>query len=179
MHKYLGYFEIENIVNICILAITCNTKEYFKLFENSKINKKHQGIKKGSSEINFENYASRIVSLTNFDLFEKPPAKYKEVSRLTVHQGEMQKRTSVKTNFSQFNEKRFYFSSGITSLPLFHPCLKKLAGYKKKMGQRIERYFWDEKEILLDMENKAQQQNERLFLYHQILMSARNYFSLD
>ena len=47
------------------------------------------------------------------------------------------------------------------------------------MGQRIERYFWDEKETLLDMENKAQQQNERLFLYHQILMSARNYFSLD
>ena len=84
--------------------------------------------------MNFENYASRIVSLTNFDLFEKPPAKYKEVSRLTVHQGEMQKRTSVKTNFSQFNDKGFCFPKGITSLPLSHACLKDLAEYKKKDG---------------------------------------------
>ena len=47
------------------------------------------------------------------------------------------------------------------------------------MGHRIERYFWDEKQVLLDIENKAQQRNERLFLYHQILMSAPNYFSFD
>ena len=44
------------------------------------------------------------------------------------------------------------------------------------MGHRIER---DEKEVLLDIENKLQQRNERLFLYHQILMSAPNYFSFD
>ena len=47
------------------------------------------------------------------------------------------------------------------------------------MGQRIERYFWHGKETLLDIENKDQQQNERMFLYHQILMSALNYFLLD
>ena len=47
------------------------------------------------------------------------------------------------------------------------------------MVLRTERYFWDEKEVLLDIENKAQQQNERLFLYNQISMSASNYFSLD
>ena len=41
------------------------------------------------------------------------------------------------------------------------------------MGQRIERYFWHGKEILLDIENKDQQQNERMFLYHQILMSGQ------
>ena len=40
------------------------------------------------------------------------------------------------------------------------------------MAQRIERYFWHEKETLLDRENKALQQNETLFLYFQILMSA-------
>ena len=43
--------------------------------------------------MNFENYASRLVSLTNFDAFEKPSPEYKEVSRLTVHQGEMQKKS--------------------------------------------------------------------------------------
>ena len=46
----------------------------------------------------------------------------------------MQKRTSVKTNFSQFNDKGFCFPKGITSLPLSHACLKDLAEYKKKDG---------------------------------------------
>ena len=90
--------------------------------------------------MNFENYASRIVSLTNF-VSEKSPGENKEVSRLTVHQGETQKRTLVKTKFSQFNKKRFYFSNGITSLSLSHSCDKELSEYPKKMGQIIERYF--------------------------------------
>ena len=90
--------------------------------------------------MNFENYASRIVSLTNF-VFENSPGENKEVSRLTVHQGETHKRTLVKTKFSQFNKKRFYFSNGITSLSLSHSCDKELSEYPKKMGQIIERYF--------------------------------------
>ena len=67
LHKFLGYFSIKNIDNPCLLTIACNPKEYFELFENSQINKKHKGIKKGSSGMNFENYADRIVLLTNFD----------------------------------------------------------------------------------------------------------------
>ena len=47
LHKCLGYFEIENIDNPCILTIAaCNPEKYFELFENNKINKKHKGIKK-------------------------------------------------------------------------------------------------------------------------------------
>lgn len=39
--------------------------------------------------MNFENYAKRLVSLTNFDTFTKSAADFKGVSRLTVFQGEM------------------------------------------------------------------------------------------
>ena len=77
LYKCLGYFEIENIDNPCILTITCNPKEYFELFENNKVNKKHREIKKGSLGMNFENYASKLVSLTNSDTFEKPFSEYK------------------------------------------------------------------------------------------------------
>ena len=45
----------------------------------------------------------------------------------------------MKTKFSQFNDKRFYFSDGITSLPLSHPYLKKLAEFKKKDGTKNSR----------------------------------------
>ena len=69
----------------------------------------------------FENFADRIKSL---ETFEKPPAVYKEVSRLSVVHGEMIKKTNVKTKFSQLNDKRFYFPDGIVSLPFGHKNFK-------------------------------------------------------
>ena len=44
------------------------------------------------------------------------------------------------------------------------------------MGQRIERYFWNEKENLLKTENNAPELNKRLFLYYQILISESDIF---
>ena len=87
----LGYYEIENIDNPCLVTIAVNPKEYLEVFQNTKLNKKHKGIKKGSSGIEFENFSKRINSLVNFDTFEKPSFEYKQVSRLTVDKGEMVK----------------------------------------------------------------------------------------
>ena len=81
--------------------------------------------------------------------------------------------------FSQFNNKRFYFADGITSLPLSHPYLKELNKFKEQKGQRIEKYFQQEKDILLTMENKVQLINERLSFYRQILNGSIQYFPLD
>ena len=64
--------------------------------------------------MNSEIYASRIVSLNNCDTFIKPPADFKEVSRLTVFEGQIQQKAVVKTKFSQFNDKMCYFLEGIT-----------------------------------------------------------------
>ena len=61
------------------------------MFENGFVNKKHKGIEKGSPGMNFENYAERLVSLTNFDMFTNPAVDFKEVLRLNVFQGEIQK----------------------------------------------------------------------------------------
>ena len=134
LRKCLCYSEIENIDDPCFLTIACNPKEYYELFENSHVNKKHKEIKKGSSGMNFENYAERLVSLKNFDTFEKLLPIIEKVSPLTVFQGEMQKKTVTKTTFSQFNDKRFYFSDEITSLSLSHPYLKELVEFKTKDG---------------------------------------------
>ena len=111
--KKLGYYEIERGDNPCILTVTVNPKEYLELFEDKNINKKHKGIKKGSSGFGFENFAQRIGSLVNFDTFEKPPRDTKKVSRLTVLAGEMIKSVYVKNKFFQINDKRFYFPKNI------------------------------------------------------------------
>ena len=86
LRKYLGYFEVVNIDNICQLTIASNPKEYFEMFEDRGTNKKDKGIKKGSSGIDFQNFPSRIVFITNLEHFQKPEVEYKEVARLTVDQ---------------------------------------------------------------------------------------------
>ena len=91
-------------------------------------------LKKGSSELGFENFSQRIKSLTNFDTFEKPPVDFKEVSRFTVKAGEMEKETVLKNKFSQINDKRFYFPDRILSLPFHYPNLKESNEFKEKRG---------------------------------------------
>ena len=48
--------------------------------------------------MNFETYTNRLVSLTNFDAFEKPLADYKEVLWLTVFQDKVQKKEKKKND---------------------------------------------------------------------------------
>ena len=148
----MGYFEIGRIDNSCILTIATNPKEYFEMFEDKGINKKHKGIKKGSTGLCFENFSQRIKSLDNFDTFENPPADFKEVSKFTVKAGEMRLKTVVKNRFSHINDGMFYFPDGILSLPFHHPNLKGFNEFKEKNGQKIEKYFWNEKEKLLEIE---------------------------
>ena len=179
LRKCLGYFEIEHIENPCFVTVAVNPKEYYESFEDNSFDKKYKGIKKGLPGMDFENYANRILSVNDCDFFEKPERDVKEVSRLTVVDGEMQQKIAVKTKFSQFNDKRFYFSDGIISLPLSQPYLKELNEYKEQKGQKIEKYFWQEKNKLLAMENKAQLMNERLSVYRQILKSSIQFFPLS
>ena len=117
--------------------------------------------------MDFENYANRILALNDCGFFEKPKAGTKQVLRLTIVDSEMQQKIVTKTKFLQFNDKRFYFSDGITSLPLSHPYLQDLNDCKEKIGQRIEKYFWQEKDKLLAMENKSQLLDKRYFPLNQ------------
>ena len=166
--KKLGYYEIENIDNPCLVTIAVNPKEYLEILKNLALNKKHKGIKKGSSGMGFGNFSNRIKSLVNFGTFQKPPAEYKEVSRFSVFQGEMVKNTVVKTKFPQLNDKRFYFPDRIIYLPFGHINLKEIDGFKQEKGQKIERYFWEEKKSFIQHGKKALKNTPRLYLYHQI-----------
>ena len=77
------------------------------------------------------------------------------------------------------NNKRFYFLDGIVSLPFGHKNLKQIDDFKKEKGQKIEKYFWEEKEVLFKMEKEALQNNPRIYLYHQILMSSTKIFNIN
>ena len=57
------------------------------------------------------------------------------------------------------NDKQFYVSNALISLLFSHENLKELDEFKKQKGQRIEKYFWKEKEKLLELENAALKKN--------------------
>ena len=78
----------------------------------------------------------------------------------------------MKTKFTQLKDKRFYFPDGIVSLPFDHKSLKQIDDFKKQKSQKIEKYFWEEKEALFKMEKEALKNNPRLYLYHRIIMSS-------
>ena len=143
--KKRGYYEIEHIDNPCILTLTVNPKEYLELFEDKNSNKKHKGVKKGSSWIGLENFAQRTKSLVNLDTFEKNPRYTKQLSRLTVVAGEMVETTVVKNKFSQLNYKIFYFPNGIVSLPFYHSVLSKIGKFKQKKGKELKNISWKKK----------------------------------
>ena len=103
----------------------------------------------------YSSYANRIKSLVNFDTFEKLPAEYKDVARFSVKKGKMVKAVVTKTKFSQLNDKRFYFPDGVLSLPYDHPSLSEMDNFKSQKGHKIEKYFWQEKYKLPQMEKKS------------------------
>ena len=153
--RVLGLYEVEHIDDPCYVTLAVNPKEYFEYFKSECVNKKHKGIKKGSVGMDYENYAERIKSLFDFDTYKKSKLDTKEVVRISVKKGEMTTQKITKTKFSQLNDNRFYFANGIVSLPFGYLSLKEIDEYKKSKGQRIEKYFWSEKEKLLELEKKA------------------------
>ena len=114
-NKTLGLCEVEHIDDPCYVTLAVNPKEYFELFKSMEFNKKHKGIKKGSSGMNYENFAERIKPLYDFNTYKKPKADSKNLVRISIKKGEMTTHTIKKNKFSQLNSKRFYFPNGIIS----------------------------------------------------------------
>ena len=79
----------------------------------------------------------------------------------------MVKTTVTKTKFSQLNGKRFCFPDRILSSSYTHQSLREIDEFKKQKGKKIEKYFWQEKKQLFQMEKKiALKGTPRLYLFH-------------
>ena len=168
--KVPGLYEVESINDQCLVTLEVNPKEYFEYFKSNNVNKKHKGIKKGSAGMEFANYAERVKPLFDFDSYTKPKEDKKPVIRISVKKGEMTTHKIIKSKFSQLNDKRFYFPNAIVSLPFGHEALSEIDKYKKDKGQRIEQYFLQSRDELLDLEKKALKKCNRLNILNEILM---------
>ena len=70
-----------------MVTVEVNPKEYFEEFESQSVNKKHKGLKKRASGMEFENYAKRINSIREIETFgqlSKEKKKKKTGLRLEI-----------------------------------------------------------------------------------------------
>ena len=85
--------------------------------------------------MDFDSYSNRLSDLTEFsnEFLSKPNKVEKtEQKRFQVINESMQMKSVSKVQFGQLNDKRFYFSNGIMSLPFGHPYLEELRKDKHK-----------------------------------------------
>ena len=174
--KQMGLYEIENIDNQNICTIAVNQKEYFEKFRNRKINKKHKGVRRDTPGMCFESYAMRINSLRE-DVDCKRDEKKIRQKRLQVKNTNMTMTSVNKVQFASLNDKRYYFSDGIVSLPFGHPSLNQVREYKKSLP-KIHTVILKEKNMILHYENKAVNNNERLRILRSIFSQPVTYYRL-
>ena len=135
LKKRVGFFEIESIDKPNVITIALNPKEYYERFIDHSDNKKHKGLKKSTPGMDFDSYSNWLSDLTEYSnefLYNPNKVEQIEQKRFEVKNESMQIKSVSKVQFGQLNDKRFYFSNGIISLPYGHPYLEELRKEKHK-----------------------------------------------
>ena len=164
LKKKVGYFEIEQIDKDNVVTVSLNPKEYYERFIDSSYNKKHKGLSKNVKGMDFESYSSRLSDLTEYFenfIINPNPVNRIEQKRFQIKDESMQMQTIQKVQFGQLNDKRFYFSNGITSLPYGHLDLESCRKQKNKY-RNIHQFIQNKKHEFLEEEAKVEEKNERL-----------------
>ena len=178
LKKKVGLFETESISIPNIITISINPKEYMEEFEDSTINKKHKGIKKGTPGMDFDTYFSKLCSITDyFDYYFKQKKTKIIQKRFQVINDGMQMKTINKIQFGQSNDKRFYFPNGIISLPFGHFLFDE---YRKEKNQikNIQNQINNRKWEFIKKENEILNKNERLLVFSQIINGTPSLYNL-
>ena len=135
LKKQVGFFEIEIIDKPNVITIVLNPKEYYGRFIDHSNNKKHKGLKTSTPGMDFDSYCSQLSDLTKYsNEFLNTPNKVEQIEQkiFQVINESMKMKSVSKVQFGQLNDKKFYFSNGIISLPYGHPYLEKLRKEKHK-----------------------------------------------
>ena len=120
--------------------------------------------------MDFDSYSNGLSDLTEYsNKFLTTPNKVEQMEqkRFQVINESMQMKSVSKVQFGQLNDKRFYFSNGIISLPYGHPYLEKLRKEKHKYRD-IHKVIQRKKDDFLKEESKVIENIPRLNILKQI-----------
>ena len=173
----MGLYQVGSIDNPNVVTVAVNPKEYFEVFHNKSFNKKHKGVKKATEGMNFESYASRIMDLRDYDSIDKKTKQLIQ-KRFQLKKFHMKMVSVKQPQFVSLNDKRYYFSDGISSLPLGHFLLNGVRE-KKKQYKEIHKKIREIKYNLLKDECKASSKCKRIRILRSILAQPPTYSKID
>ena len=174
--KVVGLNEIESIDNPNVVTIAVNPKEYLEVFRNKGINKKHKGIKKTTPGMNFESFSTRIMDTREYTHAQKK-AKSLLQSKFKLSKTTMKFKEELKVQFASLNDKRYYLTDEVTSLPYGHFLLTELD--KKKNIKNIQNVLFKMKDDLIREESNLIKKNEKIRVLRSILNQIPTYYKLD
>ena len=126
--------------------------------------------------MNFESFASRIMDVREWSYSQKRAKTIKQ-TRFKLKRTDMRLIESYKTQFAGLNDKRYYLTDGVTSLPYGHFLLAELD--EKKNYEKIQNVLFKIKDELIRDECKAIKTCERIRVLRTILSQAGTYYKLD
>ena len=122
---------------------------------------KKQKVKKATPDMDFDSYSERLSDLNELSTeFLKKLVKI-EQKRFQIINESMQIKSAIKVQFGQLNDKKFYFSNGLISLPFGPPYLEELRKEKHKY-RAIHKTIQEKKYDFLKEESKVLKKNPRL-----------------
>ena len=128
--------------------------------------------------MDFDSYSERLSDLNEFSKeFLKKPVKI-EQKRFQIINESMQMKSVIKVQFGQLNDKRFYFSNGLISLPFGHPYLEELRKEKHKY-RAIHKIIQEKKYDFLKEESKVLEKHPRLNVLKQIFSQSPMLYELN
>ena len=90
--------------------------------------------------INFESYASRILSFNEYEnLAKKNPEKKTTQKCFQIKNGVMKMMSIKKYQFAKLSYKRFCFFDGIVPFPFGHSFLSEIRDCKRKAGGKMQK----------------------------------------
>ena len=97
--------------------------------------------------MDFDSYSERLSHLNEFSKeFLKKPFKI-EQKRFQIINESVQMKSVIKVQFGQLNDKRFYYSNGLISLPFGHPYLEELR-IEKHRYRAIHKIIQEKKQTI-------------------------------
>ena len=127
--------------------------------------------------MNFESFASRIMDIREYTVSQKQAKSVKQ-TRFQLKNTDMKMKEQYKVQFAGLNDKRYYLTDGITSLPYGHFLLAEL-DKKKEKYKKIENDLFKIKDKLIREECNAINKCERIRVLRSILNQIPTYYKLD
>ena len=135
-------------------------------------------LREGASGMKFEDYAERINSIREIETFAQLPKEKQKQNRFTIKNNQMILEEIEKSKFAQINNKRYYFSDRILSLPFSLPFLKEIVNFKTKKQQQKKKWrrFYNRKSTNLFKWKNLQPKKIKEFEFIEISFNKNRHF---